>query len=668
MKKRALILFFILFWPCTLAARQTQDIFVTVNDKSDVPLDSISVALVNRIREDTLQIKFTDSTGFVEFRNVLITSGESGSDIPDEIFLSPGYPNPFQNRVSMSLKLSENSKIKADVYNILGQKVLNIEEQRLISGSHTLNLQLGGLVDGVYFVRLFKDGHVFTKQVTKMGGGSSGILQGNWNPGGTAVSLNRKIISSSNQTDFEIYVFDPDSLFYSDVQSVESGVNNYVFRLETVPQKQDSSLPPPNIILIMADDLGYETIGAYGGSSYATPEIDRMAENGMRFNHAYAQPLCTPSRVELMTGIYNIRNYISFQILDESQTTFSHLFKNAGYSTAIIGKWQLGKNPESPKNAGFDYHALWQVEKSRADSTGRDTRYSKPVLQIDGNLIAYDKTDYGPDIINEYGLDFIQNSYNENKPFLLYYPMILTHSPFSPTPDSPEWLEDTTAVMSYEGNPDYFEDMVTYMDKMIGKINLKLDELGIQDNTIVIFTGDNGTGTPIVSIINGNEITGGKGKTTDAGTRVPLIVTWPDFIRPNSIDTSLIDFSDFFPTILEAAKIDIPDSLDIDGQSFLPQLLGIGENSRNWMYSWFSKSGSESEAQIFARNQRYKLYDSGEFYNIPEDYLELNPLNIDELNENEKDIYQLLNEVLIKYKDRRLDAVHSNFYSYYPPD
>lgn len=414
--------------------------------------------------------------------------------------------------------------------------------------------------------------------------------------------------------------------------------------------------PRPNIILIMADDLGYETIGANGGSSYRTPEIDRMALEGMRFEHCYAQPLCTPSRVQMMTGIYNVRNYMRFGLLDTTQTTFGHLFQKAGYATGIIGKWQLGKDPTSAQKAGFDNHCLWQLTEGRVDSTGRDTRFSAPVLDIDGNLRTFDKIEYGPKVVSDYGLDFIEKNHKNGKPFFLYYPMILTHCPFSPTPISPEWNKDSTAVMSYKGQADYFEDMVFQMDNIIGNINTKLRQLGIANNTLVIFTGDNGTDKPIISTMNGRQIAGAKGKSTDAGTRVPLIVKWPKKVTASSVNNDLIDFSDFLPTICEAANIELK-TFELDGQSFLPQLKGELGNPREWIYSWYSREGDLSQASVFARNHRFKLYDTGAFYEVPKDYEEERPLDISNLDPKTKEIHKKLNKVLQNFSKRRLDKI-----------
>lgn len=422
-------------------------------------------------------------------------------------------------------------------------------------------------------------------------------------------------------------------------------------------QKSSVSLERPNIIIVMADDLGYETITSNGGKSYQTLEIDRMAAAGIRFEHCYAQPLCTPSRVKIMTGIYNVRNYVRFGILHESQTTFAHLFKKAGYATCIVGKWQLGKDPMSPRRAGFNEHCLWQVREGRVDSTGRDTRFSQPVLETNGVVKTYAREDFGPQIVSEYGLDFIERTHRDGKPFLLYYPMILTHCPFSPTPDSPEWIKDDTTVMTYKGQAHYFEDMMAYTDKIMGRINRKLEDLGIKNNTLLLFTGDNGTDVPIVSILNERKVAGAKGQSTDAGTRVPLIVQWPEVVEPGLVAEDLIDFSDVLPTICEAAQIGVPDSLDIDGRSFLPQLRGESGRPRDWIYNWYSRNGEVEKASVFARNRRYKLYDSGAFFEIPEDYLENNPLDVETLDPEMKEVYEMLSGVLEDYGKRRLEDI-----------
>ncbi|MCU0871898.1 MAG: sulfatase-like hydrolase/transferase, partial [Pirellulaceae bacterium] len=133
----------------------------------------------------------------------------------------------------------------------------------------------------------------------------------------------------------------------------------------------------PNFILFMADDFGYECVTANGGQSYQTPNLDRLAAAGVRFEHCHVQPLCTPTRVQLMTGRYNVRNYVNFGTLPRSETTFAHLLKQAGYATGICGKWQLGREKDSPQHFGFDEACLWQ-------HTRRPPRYANPGLEYDG--------------------------------------------------------------------------------------------------------------------------------------------------------------------------------------------------------------------------------------------------------------------------------------------
>ena len=212
----------------------------------------------------------------------------------------------------------------------------------------------------------------------------------------------------------------------------------------------------PNIILIMADDLGYECVGANGDADYSTPHSDRLAATGMHFEHCYSQPLCTPSRVKIMTGISNVRNYITFGVLDPKATTFGNVMKSAGYTTAIAGKWQLGTDPAQLGKFGFDEYCLWQLEKkgSRYNNLGSLQLHTRQPLS----------GGYGPDKLNGFVLDFVER--HQDGPFFLYYPMLLPHAPFEPTPDS-----KTRDGTEHEN----FADMVAYMDKMVGKVVAKLE-------------------------------------------------------------------------------------------------------------------------------------------------------------------------------------------------
>ena len=370
----------------------------------------------------------------------------------------------------------------------------------------------------------------------------------------------------------------------------------------------------PNIILIMADDMGYECVEVNGGGPYKTPSLDRLAETGMRFEHCYSQPLCTPSRVKLMTGMNNSRNCTTFGELDRGQTTFAHLLKKAGYATCIAGKWQLGSQADSPRHFGFDEACLWQHTRPAKDKN-RDTRYPNPHLEINGKPVDYSNGEYGPDVVSDFLCDFIER--HKNKPFVAYYPMILPHSPFVPTPDSSDpKCRDTQKN---------FVDMVQHVDKVVGKIVAKLDELGLRENTLILFTGDNGTNKAITSTLNGKPCKGGKGEMTDAGTHVPLIANWPGVSPAGKVNGDLVDFSDFLPTLCDAAGVAIPEALNIDGHSILPQLRGETGTPREWAYCWYRRGGA-GPAEVWARTQQYKLYGRGEFYDIPADPAEKSPL------------------------------------------
>lgn len=396
----------------------------------------------------------------------------------------------------------------------------------------------------------------------------------------------------------------------------------------------------PNIILIVSDDLGYEVIGANGGTSYRTPVLDRMAKNGMRFVNAHVQPLCTPTRVQLMTGKYNFRNYIGFGLMKPDEVTFGHLMSEAGYQTCLSGKWQLySYNPpnESPEmrskgqrveDAGFDEYCTWHAHHTEE----KGSRYKDPVIYQNGEYLTDTRGKYGEDIFCDYILDFIDRKKDDE--FFVYFPMALTHGPFEPTPDSPEfgdfepmanktlgagtWAEMQEASGSTDAR--FYKDMVEYHDKVIGRIVDKLKELSLSEDTLIVYLGDNGSPREVCSLLHDHEICGGKGLTNDRGTHVPLICQWPGTMPAGSTNEDLIDSSDFLPTFLEIAGTQPPAGFVMDGKSFLPQLKGEIGKPRDWMFFHFEPmSARVSTKARFIRDQRWKLYDDGRLFDLKAD-------------------------------------------------
>lgn len=410
--------------------------------------------------------------------------------------------------------------------------------------------------------------------------------------------------------------------------------------------------PGPNIILILADDLGYECIGANGCDDYKTPEIDQLASGGVRFTHCFANPQCTPSRVKIMTGMYNVRNYVKFGVLDRTQKTFAHTFKDAGYATCIAGKWQLGIEKDSPQHFGFDESCLWQHVRPRSrEGTDIDSRYNNPRLEINGEPKDYDHGEYGPDVCVNFISDFIEK--NKDKPFLVYYPMILTHEPFCPTPDSADWDPASPGPIE-KYNLKHFGEMVGYMDKLVGRLIAKLEEHKLRENTLVIFTADNGTDSTVVTSLNGNQVKGGKTRMNDNGTRVPLIASWPGKIRTGAVSDALIEFSDIFPTLCDAAGITTPDDRPIDGVSFWSDLVGKSDRNKPWIYIWYHE-------KVLARTKthmvrRMKQDGPVEFLDCSGPYQEM-PLEIGTLDENEKATFETLLGVIRNLDQTRLAEV-----------
>jgi arylsulfatase A len=251
--------------------------------------------------------------------------------------------------------------------------------------------------------------------------------------------------------------------------------------------------------------------------------------------------------------------------------------------------------------------------------------------------------------VNAHVLDFIGR--HKDKPFLLYYPMMLTHDPYQPTPDSPDW--DPKAVGESVNRKDaHFGEMVTYMDKLVGTVVAKLDECGLREKTLVILVGDNGTGKGTRSMMGTREVIGKKGSTVDAGMRVPLIASWPGRIAKGTVCRDLVDTTDFLPTICEAAALKVPGPLD--GRSFLPQMCGGKGKPREWIYSWYSpRQGNDRSVREFAFNHRFKLYRGGGFFDLAKDLDEKSPLPVSSLAGEAAEAAQALQAALDQFKDAR---------------
>ncbi len=399
----------------------------------------------------------------------------------------------------------------------------------------------------------------------------------------------------------------------------------------------------PNVVVFLVDDFGYECIAANGGTSYRTPHVDRLAATGTRFEHGYSQPLCTPTRVQLMTGLYNVRNYTRFGHLEPSQTTFAHLFRDAGYATCIVGKWQLGGGLDAPGHFGFDEYCLWQLDR-------RPPRYANPGLEINGKRVDYTDGEYGPDIVNRYALDFIARQ--KDRPFLLYYPMILTHNPFQPTPDSPRY-DPKARGEDVNRDKTHFADMTAYMDKMVGNVVAELEKHGLRQKTLVLFTGDNGTNVSITSEMGDRRVRGGKGSGKDNGIHVPLIASWPGTIPQGSVSQDLVDTTDFLPTICEAAGIAVPARLAIDGRSVLPRLRGGEGRPREWVYCWYAREGGARATFEFVLDRRYKLYRDGKFFDLTRDIEEQQPLDTASLAGDAAAAHERMTAALDRFRGAR---------------
>ncbi len=348
----------------------------------------------------------------------------------------------------------------------------------------------------------------------------------------------------------------------------------------------------PNIIFILADDLGLDGVSCYGADAHKTPNIDQLAAAGTRFETCYAAPLCGPSRCVLMTGRYAFRTgglqNGSWAVggpgaKSKDEQPMAKLLKQAGYATGEAGKWrQVG---ETPGDWGFDEYCT--------DPTAGGW-YWKDSYNKNGETITGEH--YNPDVIQAFSIDFIRR--HKDGPFFLYYPMHLVHAPILKTPD-------TGKVPA----ADFYDDNIHYMDKQVGEIVAELKKLGLSEKTVVLFSGDNGTALTYPSAIGGRMINGKKASMLEGGSRVPLIASWPGTTPAGKLSKDIVDFSDMLATFTELAGAPLPKDFTYDSRSIAPQLRGEKGTPREWAYVQLG-------AKWYVREQGWKMNESGELFDM----------------------------------------------------
>ncbi|WP_077342202.1 sulfatase-like hydrolase/transferase [Pseudocolwellia agarivorans] len=451
------------------------------------------------------------------------------------------------------------------------------------------------------------------------------------------------------------------------VHNKDEQVNNIVDSDKSKPQialqhLTDHKADYTNVVLILIDDLSHYGVTAYGANrlhsydglftnrEFSTPNIDSLAKAGLRVDHAFAYPICENTRIALMSGKNNDRNYLQPKSQHRSDITFGDAFKKAGYVTGLYGKWKQTRGDKQV--AGKDYISEFGWDDYTAfDVVTEGQRFINPNLVVNGKVTNYQgRTDldpetgrrwYGPDIVNRDALKFIDK--NKDKPFFLYYPMMLVHDDHKPTPDTqPHAIFDNfseKAEYNNKGGDDrrYFPDMIEYMDKLIGQVVAKLDEAGVRDNTLIVVMGDNGTKETFGHVLPDNSIyPGRKGGNADNGLHVPLVINYPNVV-PASKDGSyrsykgLVNLTDIYPTIAQAAGIEIANPEQLDGISFWEQAKGAAGEPRKTIHTWYignSKYQNKDVVLRYAFNKHFKRYapdkdfPEGRFFDLRTDLLE----------------------------------------------
>jgi len=390
---------------------------------------------------------------------------------------------------------------------------------------------------------------------------------------------------------------------------------------------------PPNIVLVLIDDYGWADTGSYGSTYHRTPNLDALAARGMRFTDAYAAaPVCSPTRAALMTGKHPARLHLTDwlpgrrdlpaqklarpnirQELPLDEMTLAEVLKSAGYVTAHIGKWHLGGAGFGPEKQGFDLNIA-------GDHTGTPLSYFAPYQsneRVMPGLETAPQGEYLPDRLTAEAERFIER--NREKPFFLYFPHYSVHIPMRAKADLIAKHRSRPRPERGQNNPVYAA-MIESVDESVGRLTRKLEELGIADNTMFIFTSDNGglatPEGPNTPATDNEPLRAGKGYLYEGGIRVPLIVAWPRRIKAGTVNRTPVCSMDLFVTAVESAGS--RNTTGTDGTSLLPLLTGRGGLRREaiyWHYPHYSNQsingGHPDQPGAAIRQGDYKLI---EFY------------------------------------------------------
>jgi len=392
----------------------------------------------------------------------------------------------------------------------------------------------------------------------------------------------------------------------------------------------------PNIVFVLGDNLGKDWIGCYGSDERPTPHIDKLAAAGVRFRHCYMTAFCSTSRAAIYTGRYGFRTgwhthhdaaiYGGGGLDWDREVTIARVLKCAGYATAITGKWQINdlyEQPDALARHGFDEHLVWtgalegegnaeQRWKASIAPGGKrelESRYWDPVVFRNAQRLTM-KGKFGPDEYLNYLLDFIKR--HKDRPFFAVYATPLTHVPSVTTPTSPN--PDATEREQYIG-------MLRHLDEQVGRLVTELDRLALRDNTIIVFTTDNGSSRIYSGTVGGKEVPGGLGSQTEPGLDTPLVVNCPGRVPMGQVSDALVDCTDFFATLADLTGAALPPGVVIDGRSFAAELDDRHDtrSMREWMFAQYA-------GVRVIRDHRYKLYSDGRLYDVAADWLERNDL------------------------------------------